>query len=72
MRTYLIPSFVFAVFFISCHNDVPDLPLLSEVQYCKYENRDGRVQCKSTYEISKEDCVSIGGEIFPNAECEVE
>jgi len=57
-------AFVFA----SCHNDVPGLPALNEVQnykYCKY----GAVPCKSTYEISEKDCKAVGGNLFCDADC---
>jgi hypothetical protein len=54
---------IFAIFFASCHNDVPGLPSTEEVQgykYCKYANPSGGVPlCKSTYQISKKSCVDI-------------
>jgi len=49
-------------FFASCHNDVPGLPTVEEVQeykYCKYKNPSGETLCKSTYQISKKNCVDI-------------
>jgi len=55
-----------AFFFASCHNGVPDLPTVDEVQeyqYCKYESPSGS-QCKSTYQISVKNCVDIN---FPPA-----
>jgi hypothetical protein len=59
------------LFFTSCHNEVPELPTVSEVEgykYCKYEDNEG-IQCKSTYEISEESCESevVGGELFSDA-----
>jgi len=59
-------GFITAIFvFTSCHNDVPDLPLPSEVaeyQFCRYTDKNGP-QCKSTYEISVKNCTAVGGEL---------
>jgi len=55
---YLIISIVvIAIFFASCHNDVPGLPTVQEVEgykYCKYANG-----CESTYKISEKSCADI-------------
>jgi len=58
-----------ALFFTSCHNDVPELPTPDEVdgyKFCKYGT-----QCKSLYEISKEDCKKIKGEFYSDKECKI-
>jgi len=66
-------GFIAAMFiFISCYHDIPELPTGNEVEgykYCKYRNKDGNDECKNTYEISEQDCKSIGGELFSDKDC---
>jgi len=60
-------SLALALFLASCHNDVPGLPAPDEVKeyrFCQYEDKDGVVQCKSTYEISIKDCESVKGNLL--------
>jgi len=61
---------IFALFFASCHNDVPKLLAPDEVEFlwCGYVSPDG-FQCKSTYEVSKEDCKLVG-KLFEDEDCE--
>jgi hypothetical protein len=60
---------VIAIASVSCHNEVPEL--LEEYKYCKYEDKNGDSKCKSTYEISEDDCEFVGGELFNDvASCE--
>jgi len=62
-------GFIAAMFvFASCHNDVPELPDSEEVQFCRYKDENNVSQCKSTYEISERDCISIKGVLFPASE----
>jgi len=56
MRSVLILA-IFAIFFASCHSDVPGLP--EEVKFCVYKDKDGVDKCKSTYEISEADCNAL-------------
>jgi len=69
-----------AIFFASCHNDVPSLPTSRQVEdyaYCKYIAKvieDGVskdiCKCKSTYEISRESCEGdvVKGTIYTEKE----
>jgi len=64
MRSVLILA-ILALFFASCHNEVPDLP--KEVKYCGYKDKDDEYKCKSTYEMFKDpgECEHIiGGVIY--------
>jgi len=73
-------GFAIALFFASCHSDLPELPSPEEVkgyEYCGY-NKDGTSAstsasvdyCKSTYVISVEDCRKIPGfRIYIDAAC---
>ncbi|GBU25519.1 hypothetical protein R83H12_02169 [Fibrobacteria bacterium R8-3-H12] len=68
-------GFIAAMFvFASCHNEVPELPNPSNIQgykkFCGYKNKDGILQCKSTYEIFVTDCEKVGGEIFCDMDCQ--
>jgi len=70
MHRYLILA-IFALFLASCHNDVPGLPAPDEVKeyrFCQYEDKDGIVQCKSTYEISENDCELVEGKLCDTKE----
>lgn len=73
MPNRVIVKFVFiagAFIFASCHNDVPELPDVSEIKFCKYKDKDDNDWCKSTYEIPKELC-DAKGEFFDDKEsCE--
>jgi len=58
-----------AIFFASCHNDVPGLPTAEEVagyKYCEYKNKE---KCESTYKVSEKDCKLVGGKLFTDALC---
>jgi len=61
--------------FASCHNDVPELPPSEEVKFCKYEVEGGNVLCKSTYEVSEDDCNALKeqgkAELFSDKNCKV-
>jgi len=75
MHNFYKISFIAAIalFFASCHNDVPELPTPEEVakyEFCKYIDKDGKEQCKSIYIIRKDDCAEVGGTIFCNEKCE--
>jgi hypothetical protein len=50
----------FAFFLASCYSDVPELPKSKDFKICKYTDAQGK-QCKSTYVISEEDCIAVGG-----------
>jgi len=66
MHRYLI-LVISALFLASCHNDVPGLPSPDEVKeyrFCQYEDKDGAVQCKSTYEISEKNCEAVKGSLL--------
>jgi len=59
MRSILILA-IFAMFvFASCHSDVPELPSAGKIKFCKYKDKDGVSQCKSTYEVSEADCKAL-------------
>jgi len=71
MRSTLILA-IFAFFFVSCHNDVPELPSPDEVKnftFCKYESKDGVSQCESSYKVSKTECKLINGELYSDKKC---
>jgi len=74
MRSTLILA-IFALFFVSCHSDVPNLPSpddVSEYKWCGYgdKNVSGRYsECESVYKISKTDCERVGGELFEDSDC---
>ena len=69
MRSILILA-IFAIFvFASCHSEVPELPSPDEVQFCSYRDQYNEPQCKSTYEISEKDCISIKGNLFSDKDC---
>lgn len=55
-----------ALFFASCHSEVPTLPYPEDVEkykWCGYQS-EGYGVCKSNYEISDADCTAIGGTLF--------
>lgn len=54
MRGILILA-ILALFFASC-TEVAELPEPGKVRFCKYEDKDGVPQCKSTYGTSVTDC----------------
>ena len=63
---------IFVIFvFASCHSDVPGLPSPDEVKFCSYRDQSNKPQCKSTYEISEKDCISIKGNLFSDKDCTV-
>jgi len=65
MRSVLILA-ILALFFASCHNEVPGLPTPDEVEhfkFCYYKDKNGEEQCKSTYEIFETDCTRVGGKL---------
>jgi len=70
MRSILILA-IFALFFASCHNNVPELPSPEEVKeykFCGYIDKEGD-KCKSTYEIKPGDCEVVGGTFFCDTAC---
>jgi len=67
-------SFIAAMFvFASCYSDVPSLPSPEEVReykWCGYENElEKCFQCKSTYEVYKDDCKLVGTLFDTETEC---
>ena len=62
--------------FASCHSDVPGLPNSYEIKFCRYKDKDGVSQCKSTYEISEADCKALRdkgeAKLYSNKDCTVE
>jgi len=59
---------VIAFVFVSCTNDIPDLPTPEEVEefmFCKSVIHN----CKSTYEVNPDDCVAIKGSLFFDMYC---
>jgi hypothetical protein len=60
-----------ALFLLSCHSDVPNLPEFSEVQgYCVFSYKsDGDTieKCRSLYDISKTECEKLEGTVYDTA-----
>jgi len=66
MRSLLILA-IFALFFASCHNEVPELR--EQYKSCQYVDNKGDEQCKVIYTISENDCRNVGGTIFCDDKC---
>ncbi|MDR2594900.1 MAG: hypothetical protein LBC87_09055 [Fibromonadaceae bacterium] len=74
MRSILILA-IFVLVFASCHSDVPGLPSSDKIKFCKYEDKNGKSQCESTYVISEADCKKLKengkAELFSDKDCKV-
>jgi len=71
---------IFALFFASCHNEVPDLPTPDEAAgyvYCGYKDKDapGELKCRSSYEVDCDKIIKLieenflEGGLFCDANC---
>jgi len=62
-----------ALLFASCYSDVPGLPTPEEVEkyeFCQYQGKD-KLECESTYVISKSECNIIKGSLFTDKDCKI-